>query len=73
MVPYSVALFDSAQQTIRAEKALVRAGIAVKMIPTPRQISTDCGMALRFGRADEGRVAAALAENEIPIRDIRAL
>jgi hypothetical protein len=73
MVEYSVVLFHSAAHVIRGEKVLTRAGITVKMIPTPRQISTDCGMALRFIREDEDRVAAILTENEVPIKGIHPL
>ena len=57
MAEYSVVLFHSTAHAIRAEKVLQQAGFKIKMIPTPRQLSSDCGMALRFDRADEERVA----------------
>jgi hypothetical protein len=43
------------------------------MIPTPRQLSSDCGMALRFDRAEEAQVAAVLAEKRVPINGIHAV
>lgn len=43
------------------------------MIPTPRRLSSECGMALRFDRAEEKRVEAVLAENGVPINGIHAL
>lgn len=73
MTGYSVVLFHSTAHALRAEKVLQRAGLAIKMIPTPRQLSSDCGMALRFGRADEERVAVLLKENGVPINGIHAL
>jgi hypothetical protein len=73
MDEYSVVLFHSASHAIRAEKVLLQAGIPNKMIPTPRQLSSDCGMALRFGRADENNVARTLAEHKVPINGIHAL
>jgi hypothetical protein len=73
MPEYSVVLFHSAAHVIRGEKVLTRAGVTVKMIPTPRQISTDCGMALRFFRDESERVSAILAENEVPIKGIHPL
>jgi hypothetical protein len=73
MAAYSVVLFHSTAHAIRAEKVLQRAGFKIKMIPTPRQISSDCGMALRFGRAEEGQVAATLEENKVPINGIHAI
>ena len=73
MVEYSVVLFHSTAHAIRAEKVLQRAGFRIKMIPTPRQLSSDCGLALRFDRAEEEQVAASLKENKVPIGSIHAL
>jgi len=68
MVEYGVALFHSPSHALRAEAVLQRAGLGVKMIPTPRQISSDCGLALRFERGQEERIAALLAEKQVPIK-----
>jgi len=38
------------------ERALKDAGIAVEMIPTPRELTSDCGMALEISAADAGRL-----------------
>jgi hypothetical protein len=73
MVEYSVVLFHSTAHALRAEKVLTHAGFKIKMIPTPRQLSSDCGMALRFDRKDEGRVAATLEENKVPANGIHAI
>jgi hypothetical protein len=73
MAEYSVVLFHSTAHAIRAEKVLSRAGFEIKMIPTPRQISSDCGIALRFARADTRRAAAILEENQVPANGIHAI
>ena len=73
MDEYSVVLFYSTAHAIRAEKVLQRAGFTIKMIPTPRQISSDCGMALRFDRADKDAVAVTLEANKVPINGIHAI
>jgi hypothetical protein len=73
MAEYSVVLFYSTSHAIRAEKVLKLAGVAHKMIPTPRQLSSDCGMALRFDRADEERVSRTLAEHKVSINGIHAI
>jgi hypothetical protein len=73
MSGHSVVLFHSTAHAIRAEKVLERAGFQIKMIPTPRQLSSDCGMALRFDRADEKQVAATLMENRVPTNGIHAI
>jgi len=51
----------------------VGAGFSIKMIPTPRQLSSDCGMALRLDRKDEQRVAATLAEQRVPTNGIYSI
>lgn len=73
MAEYSVVLFHSTAHALRAERVLVRAGLSIKMIPTPRQLSSDCGMALRFARAEGQRVAAILAENRVPTNGIHEI
>lgn len=73
MAPHSVVLFHSASHAIRAEKVLQQAGIPNKMIPTPRQLSSNCGMALRFDRADTERVAHTLAESNVPTNGIHEI
>ncbi len=57
---YAVVLFHSTQGAIKAERVLMRAGFAVKLIPTPRQFSSSCGTALRCAWADVDAVCTAL-------------
>jgi hypothetical protein len=57
---YSVVLFPSVSHALRAEKVLQRAGLVVKLIPVPRQLSSDCGVCLRFDRIDNEKVRHAL-------------
>lgn len=48
MTDYGVVLFHTTSSVMRAEKLLVKEGYPVKLIPTPREFSSDCGIALRF-------------------------
>ncbi len=73
MVEYNVVLFHSTAHAIRAETLLRRAGLRIKMIPTPRQLSSDCGMALRFQRGSQGQVTAILEENGVPTNGIHEI
>ena len=73
MAEYSVVLFYSSSHALRAEKVLQSMGISSKMIPVPRQLSSDCGMSLRFDRADADQVARALAEHQVPINGIHPI
>lgn len=44
---YYVILFQSVNQTMWAESVLKKAGVPYKLIPVPRNISSDCGVCLR--------------------------
>jgi len=59
---FGVVLFYTTSAAIRAEKLLKRTGLAVKLIPTPRQFSSDCGIALRFDWTEAERARALLNE-----------
>jgi hypothetical protein len=48
MTQYGVVLFHTTSAVMRAEKLLMKEGYYIKLIPTPRQFSSDCGIALRF-------------------------
>lgn len=42
-----VLTFESIHKVLKAEKLLKRAGLGYEIVPTPREISSDCGMAIR--------------------------
>lgn len=60
---FCVVLFYSTSLAIRAEKVAKSKGLKVKLIPTPRHLSTDCGTALRFSLEDKKQLIKAL-DNE---------
>jgi hypothetical protein len=43
-----IVLFHTTSSCLRAEKVAVAAGLNVKLVPVPRHLSSDCGMAVRF-------------------------
>ena len=47
---YAVILVYSTSHAMRIEKLLAERGITCKLIPVPRQISSDCGVCLRILR-----------------------
>lgn len=73
MSAYAVVLFATTSAALRAEKAAIAAGLPVKLIPTPRQFSSDCGMSLRFDRAQEADMRRVLEEAGAGFGDIRPL
>ena len=57
---YGVVLVPSTSHAIRGEKLLQRGGIQVRLIPTPRHLSSDCGVALRFEWSQREKVEEQL-------------
>ena len=53
-----------------SEKLLAERGIACKMIPVPRQISSDCGVCIRVARDDKEAALAVVASSGIEIQGI---
>ena len=47
-----LAIFESVHDVMACESTLKREGIGCAMVPTPRDLSSDCGMALSFACAD---------------------
>ncbi len=58
--PTRVALFYSAHHAIRAEKEAAEAGLAVRLIPIPRHLSSDCGVCLRHLASESERLREVL-------------
>jgi hypothetical protein len=65
MTQYGVVLFHTTSSAIRAEKLLAKSGYSVKLIPTPREFSSDCGIALRFDWAQQQQIVSALTEAHV--------
>ena len=60
MSEYGVVLVHTTSAALRGEKILQQAGLTVKLIPVPRELSSDCGIALRFLWEERGAVEKAL-------------
>jgi len=65
----SVLLLESIHQVMRAEKLLKAKGMKIDLIPVPREISSDCGMAIELPLEAEKEVLRVLEENRIPVRE----
>jgi hypothetical protein len=70
MIEWGVVLFDGTSAALRAESVLHRCGITTKLIPTPRQLSSDCGLALRFDWHQEDIVRSVLEQAKVPLTSI---
>jgi hypothetical protein len=67
---YTVVLVYSTSYALRAEKVLAEAGIACKLIPVPRHLSSDCGVCVQIERADQEAVLQALEAAQVEIEGI---
>ena len=73
MTRYGVVLFYTNSSVMRAEKLLKKEGCPIKLIPTPREFSSDCGMALRFDWADCDHVKLILDTAHLEIDGIHQM
>lgn len=62
---YGVILFHTTTSAIRAEKILLKVGLLIKLVPTPRDLSSDCGISLRFSPVDEDLVRFNLDQAQL--------
>lgn len=73
MTQYGVVLFYTTSAVMKAEKLLARSGYSTKLIPTPRELSSDCGIALRFDWSCCEQVKQVLAEAKVESNGIHPL
>jgi len=58
---FAIATFHSTHMVLKAEKLLKEAGVSgVRLVPVPSQVSSDCGVSVRFAAAEAARAAALL-------------
>jgi hypothetical protein len=55
-----VAIFNSVHRVMQAEKLLKGQGYAILLIPVPRSLRADCGLAIRYAADDRQAVEEAL-------------
>jgi len=70
---YGVVLFYINSAVMRAEKLLLKEKLPIKLIPTPREFSSDCGIALRFEWAQQEQVKSLLSDAGVEIAAIHLM
>jgi hypothetical protein len=73
MNKHGVAIFHTTTAVMQAEKELLKAGIIIKLIPTPREFSRDCGIAIRFDWAEAERIQEILHLGSIHYEALQAM
>ncbi len=67
---YMAILVPSTSHALRAERVLHMAGIACKLIPVPRSLSSDCGVCLRINREDKVAARQAMEKARVQFDEI---
>jgi len=62
-----VFLFESVHRVMKAEKLLKGKGLKVDLIPVPREISSDCGVAVEVDAAIGEKALFLLKEDNITV------
>jgi len=70
---FAVILVHSTSHAISAERVLRRAGLNPKLVPTPRHLSSDCGMAVRIPAEDQTASRQALETAGVPFDRLETL
>ena len=60
-----VVSFFASEHAMRTERALERAHLQARLVPGPREVSPNCGVAVAFRWEDEPQVLQVLADAKI--------
>lgn len=59
---HRIMTFESVHHALKAEKILRLKGLTIHVMNTPREVSKDCGICLRFDVDDETDITNAMEE-----------
>ncbi|MBJ6802437.1 DUF3343 domain-containing protein [Geomonas oryzisoli] len=65
-----VAIFNSIHRVMEAERLLKDKQLKILLIPAPRALAADCGLAIRYAEDVRGEVEGALAAAGLLPRDL---
>jgi hypothetical protein len=58
----TILIFRGTHQVLSAEKQLKKRRVAIRLIPVPRRLTSDCGLAIRIPSDERGRARDVLRE-----------
>ena len=61
----TIITFQSTHQVLKTEKLLQKEGVDFDIIPVPKEISSDCGMAIRVEMESIKKIEGILEKNTI--------
>jgi hypothetical protein len=65
-----VITFFGSTHALRSESVLKKNDKKVRLVPGPREISPNCGVALRFDYSEKEDITALLSENSVSYENI---
>jgi len=65
-----VAIFNSIHRVMEAEKLLKERRLSILLIPAPRALAADCGLAIRYAEEVRPEVEAVLSEAGLMPREL---
>ena len=71
--PEVILIFRGTHQVMSAEKNLKKAGVPVRLIPVPRRLTSDCGLAIRISPPDRKHAREVLSRARIFPRSVHIL
>jgi len=66
--PLTFILVYSTSHAIKIEKLLVKAGVTCKLVPVPRNLSSDCGVCVRINSDDNETARTVVTDCGIEIQ-----
>ena len=60
-----IIVFDSVHYILKTEKLLKAEKVDYEIIPTPRELSSDCGTVIKIAKNDKGKVVEILTANKL--------
>jgi len=66
-------LFHSVHHGLRLEKKLKSLAVPFTMVPTPRELSKCCGVAIRYEKTGESSILKAIEEEGILVAGLHSL
>jgi hypothetical protein len=65
-----VAIFNSIHRVMKAEKILKERSVSFLLIPAPRALKSDCGLAIRYSQGDRQTIEEILHETGLAPEEI---
>ena len=67
---FGIITFESTQHAIKAESDLMKVEIKTKTIPTPRDITLSCGLAIRVDLEDVDKVKEVYDNGDLKFKNL---